>query len=433
MSSEPRILPVGANLEEPVHSGPDEGEWTVALKRLEHTARLLSLDNDLHDMLAQPRRSVEVAVPIMCDDGSRETFVGYRVQHSLTRGPAKGGVRYDADCSLEQMKALAMNMTWKCALLGLPYGGGKGGVRCDPTTLSLTERERIARRYTSELAPMIGENVDVLAPDLNTSEREMAWVMDTYASVSAGRARNSVTGKPVSIGGNPMRRDATGAGVAAAVRWCADHDALPQTPIRVSIAGVGDVGLAVAEHLYRDPRFLLVGLSDVSGAVYESDGIDSETFLNRLRHGLTVGEVGGSVAIERDELMAAPSDVLVPAAVSNMIDVTNVDRVQAKVVVEAANAAISAVAEEHLLDQGVLVVPDLLANGGGVVASHLENLPETAGPNDATNLVVPKAISTALERATELATERGISLREAAMMIGVKEVAEAHIVRGLYP
>ncbi len=422
---------------ETVVESPDRSEWAVALQRLARAAEQLSLAGDMHEMLAQPRRSIEVAVPIALDSGVRKTFIGYRVQHSLTRGPAKGGLRYDAHCNLEQMKALAMSMTWKCALLGLPYGGAKGGVRCDPAALSLSERERLTRRYTSELAPMIGENVDVLAPDLNTSEREMAWVMDTYAAVTAGRARNSVTGKPVSIGGSPMRRDATGVGVAAAVRWSTENVAALRAPVRVSIAGAGNVGLALAEELGGDERFVLVGLSDVSGAVYEPRGLDAAALVEELRGGSTIeraseGKLPGE-RIDRDALLSMPTDVLIPAAISNMIDAENVDRVRAKVVVEAANAAISAVAEAHLRATGVLVVPDLLANGGGVVASHLETLPQHVGSGVDRSSVVPTAIHVALERTAALSAERAVSLREAALMIAVKEVADTHVVRGLYP
>jgi len=414
-------------------SSTEEREWDVALARLARTAEQLGLDDDMHAMLALPRRSVEVAVPIVRDGGARKTFVGYRVQHSFTRGPAKGGVRYDAACNLEQMKALAMSMTWKCALLGLPYGGAKGGVRCDPSTLSMTERERITRRYTSELAPVIGENVDVLAPDLNTSEREMAWVMDTYATVTSGRARNSVTGKPVSIGGNPIRRDATGIGVAAAVRWAAERNGSLRAPVRVSIAGVGNAGLALAEDLIGDPSYAIVGLSDVTGAVHVHEGRGASAVVDQVRAGVPIAQVKAAEKIPRDDLLAMPTDILVPAAVSNMIGAWNVDSLRARVVIESANAAITAVAERHFRDEGVLVIPDLLANGGGVVASHLETLPQydARGANHST--VVPGAIQAALDRAAEVAAEQAVSLREAALMIGVKEVADTHMMRGLYP
>ncbi|MCL4286026.1 MAG: Glu/Leu/Phe/Val dehydrogenase [Thermoleophilia bacterium] len=418
---------------EPVAARAEQSEWDVALSRLSRASDQLGLDDDMHAMLAQPRRSVEVAVPIVRDSGARETFVGYRVQHSFTRGPAKGGVRYDAACNLDEMKALAMNMTWKCALLRLPYGGSKGGVRCDPSTLSLAERERITRRYTSELAPVIGESVDVLAPDLNTSEREMAWVMDTYAAVTGGRARNSVTGKPVSIGGDPMRRDATGIGVAAAVRWAAERSDSLQAPVRVSIAGAGNLGLALAEDLIRDPGYAIVGLSDVSGAVYAGEGLDAGAIVHRIRDGVPIAQVPEAEQIPRDELLAMPTDILIPAAVSSMISAANVDDPHARVVVEGANAAITAVAEQHFRAQGLLVVPDLLANGGGVVASHVETLPQYGARAADRAAIVPGAIRAALDRAAELAAEHDVSLREAALMIGVKEVADTHLVRGLYP
>lgn len=418
---------------EPRARAAEQSEWDVALARLARAAEQLGLDDDMHAMLARPRRSVEVAVPIARDGGARETFVGYRVQHSFTRGPAKGGVRFDAGCNLEQMKALAMSMTWKCALLKLPYGGAKGGIRCDPTALSISERERIIRRYTSELAPVIGENVDVLAPDLNTSEREMAWVMDTYAAVTSGGARNSVTGKPVLIGGNPLRRDATGIGVAAAVRWVAEWVDSLRTPVRVSIAGAGNLGLALAEDLINDPGYTIVGLSDVSGAVYASEGLDARAIVTQIRAGVPIGQATAAEKIPRDELLAMPTDILVPAAVSNMINAANVDTLRAKAIVEGANAAITAVAEQHFREQGLLVVPDLLANGGGVVASHLETLPQYGTRAAERSAVVTGAIQAALDHAVELAAGHGVSLREAALMLGVKEVADAHLIRGLYP
>lgn len=417
----------------PADARAEQSEWDVALSRLSRASDQLGLDDDMHAMLAQPRRSVEVAVPIVRDGGGGETFVGYRVQHSFTRGPAKGGVRYDAACNLDQMKALAMNMTWKCALLGLPYGGAKGGIRCDPSSLSLAERERIIRRYTSELAPVIGESVDVLAPDLNTSEREMAWVMDTYATVTGGRARNSVTGKPVSIGGDPLRRDATGIGVAAAVRWVAERCDSLRAPIRVSIAGAGNLGLALAEALVRDSSYTIAGLSDVSGAVYASEGLDAGAIIHRIRAGVPLAEVPDAEQIPRDDLLTMPTDILVPAAVSNMISVANVDEIRAQGIVEGANAAITASAERHFREQGLLVVPDLLANGGGVVASHLETLPQYGERVVDRAAIVPAAIRAALDRAAGLAAEHHVSLREAALMIGVKEVVDTHLVRGLYP
>jgi glutamate dehydrogenase (NAD(P)+) len=401
----------------------DAGPGSYALRQLEAAADILSLDAGLLEMLATPRRSVEVAVPIRMDDGSRRTFKGMRVLHSSTRGPGKGGIRYTPGLTLEEAQALAMTMTWKCALVDIPFGGAKGGIRCDPTQLTRAELERLTRRFTSELIPLIGPGSDILAPDLGTGEREMGWVMDTYAAAAGGSAPVAVTGKPVMLGGSVARASATGVGVAHVVRLAAASYGL-RPPVRVIVAGFGEVGRAVVAGLERADGFLVVGIGDIDGGYYDPEGLD-----------LRAPASANAAAVDREDLLALECDVLIPAAVSGVIHAGNVDRVRARLIVEAANAPLTADADAELTAGGVHVIPDLLANAGGVVASYFEWLGAYTG--DRSDYAVDRRILERLERAFELAVslaeERSTTLRNAAVAVGVERVAEAHGARGLYP
>lgn len=385
-------------------------------------------------MLRRPRHVIEVAVPIRGDAGETRTFPGFRVQHSLTRGPGKGGLRYHPDASLAETKALAMSMTWKCALVELPFGGAKGAVRCDPDRLSVGELERLTRRYTSEIAPWIGPDRDILAPDLNTGEREMAWIMDTYsAGIGFPAIGTSVTGKPPIIGGSGARGPATGIGVAACVRRAAEALGL-RSPVRVAVAGYGKVGRAAGEDLARDESFRVVGASDVTGARHDPRGLDPD----RLREAVAEGGLRAAQTgepLEPPELLALDCDVLIPAAVTGMIDRRVAERVRAGLVVEAANSPTTAAADAVLGERGVTVVPDLVANAGGIIASYLEwqraDLPGP-GPADSNELVADR-LRRAFDTARAFAADRAVTLREAAVCIGVDRVARAHRARGLYP
>lgn len=416
--------------------GTETGDaWDAAVARTEEAGRILNLPGGMIRMLATPRRSLEVAVPIRLDSGDVETFAGYRVQHSLTAGPAKGGVRFHPDVTLREVKALAMTMTWKCALVEIPFGGGKGAVRCDPTQLSLAERERVTRRYAHEIMPVIGPERDVLAPDMNTGEREMAWIMDTYATARGGAGGAAVTGKPVIVGGSESRRPATGQGVAECVRLAVENLRLPE-PVRLVVSGYGNVGRTVAEALGADPRFLVVGAGDVTGARYDSAGLDLAALAEAVDAGLGVASADTGASLSRDDVLTAPCDVLVPAAVGGVITGLNAGDIRAKLIVEGANGPTTAAADEILAARGITVVPDLLANSGGVITSYLEwarDLRGVAELGDSDAEWMRARIRRSYRAVTAFATERGVSLRQAALCLGVQRVAEAHTTRGLYP
>jgi glutamate dehydrogenase (NAD(P)+) len=409
--------------------------WEEALAGLHRAARILSLEPGLEEMMRVPRRAIAVAVPIKCDDGSRRTFVGYRVQHSTTRGPGKGGVRYDPEVSLDETKALAMLMSWKCALVDVPYGGAKGGIRCDARELSVSELERLTRRYASELAPVIGPQRDILAPDLGTGEREMAWMMDTVTALSGTAAGATVTGKPLIVGGSPSRASATGLGVAHLVEVAARRSGLPD-PVRVAVAGYGEVGRTVARCLDAGSGCVVAGVSDLGGARYSKHGLD----LSALE---CAADADGSVAaaatgepIDRDQLLLCDCDVLVPAATGGVIDDATADEVRASIVVEGANAPVTAAGDVILAERGVTVVPDILANAGGVIASHFELVqgsPLLAGAARDIARVLADHLEQTFEAVCEFAEHSSIGLRDAALALGVQRVADVHLARGLYP
>jgi glutamate dehydrogenase (NAD(P)+) len=409
----------------------DRDPWREALDQLDRVARMIDLPSGIHEMLRTPRRSVEVAVPVRLDDGLVVTFEGWRVQHSLTRGPGKGGLRYHPDANLDEVKALAMLMSWKCALVEIPYGGAKGAVRCDPAVLSSGELERLTRRYAHEISPVIGPGLDVLAPDVGTGEREMAWIMDTCSTLGGRAAEGWVTGKPVLVGGAPGRRSATAVGVIECVAAAVEVSEL-RAPVRVVVSGYGNVGRICAELIARTDGYLLVGAGDVTGGRYAAGGLDVAE-LGRAQdadEGIAGADTGEAISLE--DLLECDCDVLVPAAVAGVLGEANADRVRARIVVEGANGPTTAAADAILEASGVMVVPDILANAGGVVASHLELYGQAVSDPAATDALVGY-----LRRAFDLvrvrARRQGRSLREAALCVGVERVAQAHLARGLYP
>lgn len=409
--------------------------WSEARAQLDRAADTLRLPDGLHEMLREPRRSIEVSVPILRDRGDRETFIGWRVQHSRTLGPGKGGVRFHPEATFEETKALAMLMSWKCALVNIPYGGAKGAIRCDPTTFSDAERERLTRRYTSEILPVIGEARDILAPDINTGEREMAWVMDTLMTADARAAGTSVTGKPVIVGGSSARRMATSFGLVVCLLRAVEMLEF-RAPIRVVIAGYGNVGRGVGQILSTDPSFQVVGISDVSGARYAPEGLDIGAINPVLN--ATGGLVSGLAGepISPPELLEADCDVLIPAAVGGVINADNVDRIKAKLIVEGANGPTTSEADRVLAEKGVTLVPDILANAGGVISSHFEWVQGVQGLAWSWNEVEERLrhqLNEAFAEVREQAERNDMTLRDAAVAVGVKRVADAHLVRGLYP
>jgi glutamate dehydrogenase (NAD(P)+) len=409
--------------------------WMTAREEIVRVGARLGLDDGLVSMLAQPRRAVEVAVPVRLDSGEIRVFEGLRVQHSLTRGPAKGGVRYHPHVSLSETKALAMNMTWKCALVDIPYGGGKGGVRCIPEELSAGELERVTRRYASEVMPLIGPGRDILAPDIGTGEREMAWILDTYNAASGGVAGSPVTGRPVIVGGSEGRRRATGYGVAECVQLGVGLLGMG-APVRVVVSGFGNVGRVVAELLASHAGYRVVGLSDMSGGRHDPAGLDVAAITSHCDAGGTLADAPTGEPVDRDEVLTLPCDVLVPAAVAGVIHEENAARVAAALIVEGANHPTTVEAEAILAERDVTVIPDVLANAGGVVASHLESVQEAHGSAwraAETYEGVEQRLRSAFAAVCECAGERGLSMRQAALCLSVERVAAAHQALGLYP
>src|SRR3954468_13766296 len=418
-------------------SGPaaESNAWEEALAQLAQAGRFLELEDGILEMLSHPRRSVEMAIPIRLDSGELRTFDGWRVLHSHTRGPGKGGLRYHPATTLAETKALAMGMTWKCALVEIPYGGAKGAVRCAPDALSVTELERITRRYASELMPLIGPGRDVLAPDIGTSGREMAWVLDTYNTAAGMIVGSPVTGKPVVIGGSSGRRRATGFGVAECVKFAVAMQSM-EPPGPVAVAGFGEVGRVVAELLAAEKGYEVVAVGDVAGGRYDESGIDVQAIAQHREEGGVVREFEAGEAVDAPELLEVPCDVLVPAAIGGVIDEQNAERIRAQLIVEAANGPTTARAEAILAARGRMIVPDLLANAGGVIASHLESVQDAQGlPFTAseTRGGVQQRLWRAFAATTEYADTHRLSLRQAALCIAVDRVVEAHLALGLFP
>ncbi|MDQ3502285.1 MAG: Glu/Leu/Phe/Val dehydrogenase [Actinomycetota bacterium] len=407
-----------------------------ALHQLAEAAEQLGLDDGMHQMLATPRRSLQVAVPLRRDDGTLQVLSGYRVQHNLSRGPAKGGVRFHPHTDLDEVRALAMWMTWKCALIGIPYGGAKGGVAVDPRLLSHSELERVTRRYASEIMPIIGPEKDIPAPDIGTDEQTMAWMMDTYSVNSGYTVTGVVTGKPVAIGGSEGRGGATSRGVMYATFSALREAGIDHRGATVAIQGFGKVGGLAAQFLH-DAGCLVVAVSDWKGGVFCARGLNPAALRRHLAAGAdTVVGFPGTDTITNAELLELDVDVLVPAALESVIHDGNADRIKAYFIVEGANGPTTPDADAVLAGNNVLVVPDVLANSGGVAVSYFEwvqDLQAYFWSEDEVNDRLKVLMETAYDQVSTLARERSVSLRTAAQMIGVGRVAEAHRTRGLYP
>jgi glutamate dehydrogenase (NAD(P)+) len=410
-------------------------QFLMVQRQLDEIALEMGLDPELHERLRYPKRALIVTVPVRMDDGSVKTFTGYRVHHDVTLGPAKGGIRFHPEVSLGEVSALATLMTWKCALMGLPYGGAKGGIRCEPWNLSLAEKERMTRRYTSEIITLIGPDKDIPAPDMYTNEQTMAWIMDTY-SINVGHSVPSVvTGKPVSIGGSLGRHEATGRGVAYCVKRAVEFAGMTTERPTVVVQGFGNVG-AIAARLLHEYGYKIVGVSDVYGGIYNKDGID----IPRLEAWVSeMGKVAGftnSEPVNNQELLELPCDVLVPAALGHQILKSNVDRLKCKIIVEGANGPTSPEADQVLQERGVMVVPDILANAGGVTVSYFEwvqGLMHLFWSEDEVNKRLEQIMGRACDQVFEMTRKTGLRPRMSALRIGIGRLAEAKKLRGLYP
>ena len=415
------------------HSSSSESPLATALAQLRRAIDQLGLSENDWNTLSTPRRVLEVAVPLRRDNDQVEMYKGYRVQYSTTRGPSKGGVRFHQDIDLDETVALAMLMTWKCALTNLPYGGAKGGVAVDPSQLSDRENERLTRRYTSEILPIIGPERDIPAPDVGTDERNMAWMMDTY-SVNAGYSvPGVVTGKPIVLGGSLGRTSATGDGVAISVREALKAKGINPQGASVAIQGFGKVGYWAALALEK-LGLKVVAVSDVKGGV--TGFSDVETVARYVKeHGTVVG-MPGTDALTNTELLHLPVDVLVPAALADSITHSSAPGIKAKVIVEGANAPTTPQGDEIINDKGILVVPDILANSGGVIVSYFEWVQDKQNffwSADEVRENLTQILMRSISEVSETANSKKVTWREAANMIGVGRVAQAHRLRGLYP
>jgi glutamate dehydrogenase (NAD(P)+) len=407
----------------------------TALAQLDRVASKLGLDPDIHARLRYPRRALVVSIPVKMDSGKTEVFVGYRVHHSTVLGPTKGGLRYAADVDLGEVTALAMLMSWKCALMGLPYGGAKGGVRCDPRRLSLQEKENLTRRYTAEIILMIGPDLDIPAPDLGTDEQTMAWMMDTYSMTQGKSVPGVVTGKPLIVGGSAGRREATGRGIVYTLYQAARHLGHELRGRKVVVQGFGNVGAVAARLLWRE-GCVIVGVSDVRGGILNPEGIDIRQLETHVAETGSVTGFPGTEPINNTDLITQPCDVLIPAAVGGQIHQGNAERVKASIVAEGANGPTTPEADVILRERGVSVIPDILCNAGGVVVSYFEwvqGLQYYFWKESEIISRLQEIMARSFNRVWQTSQKSGVDLRTGALMEGVSRVADAHVARGLYP
>ena len=421
------------NVEKPsVELGPVYG---MAVQQFRAAADRLDIDDGARQILSHPKRELAVHFPVRMDDGEVQIFAGYRVQHNLSRGPGKGGIRYHPDVTLDEVRALAMWMTWKCAVTGIPYGGAKGGVTCQPKAMSDRELERMTRRYASEISIIIGPDRDIPAPDVNTNAQTMAWIMDTVSMHQGFTVPSIVTGKPLSVGGTLGRVEATGRGVMIAAREAAAQAGMPLEGARVVVQGYGNVGYYAA-HLLVQRGCRLIAAADSTSAVYSKAGLDPvDLKCFKDAHRSFTGYKQAD-PIGAGELLELPCDILVPAALEGQITSENAGRIQARIVVEGANGPTTPEADAMLYDNGVMVVPDILANAGGVVVSYFEwvqDIQRFFWDIDAVKQQMESIIVSSFAEVTAIAEREEVTMREAAMLLAVQRVVEAMQVRGVYP
>lgn len=406
-----------------------------AQKQLDHVAHLMNLDAGVHERLRYPRKALIVSVPIKLDNGQTKVFSGYRVQHDQTLGPTKGGIRFHHEVNLGEVAALSMWMTWKCALLNLPYGGAKGGVCCFPEEMSVNEMERLARRYTTEILSMIGPEKDIPAPDMYTNENTMAWIMDTYSNFIGYAVPGVVTGKPVSVGGSLGRKEATGRGVAHTVKMALEKLQLGTDEPTAAVQGFGNVGSITAKYLHQH-GVKVVAVSDVQGGLYSPKGLDIPRLLSYVAERGTVVGFDDLELIENKDILELDVDILVPAALANVITERNADRIKCKILAEGANGPVTPEADQILQDKGIFIIPGILANAGGVVVSYFEwvqDIQHLFWSEEQVNEKLIYLMGRAFDEVYQVSSAKKVDNRTAAMMIGVGRVASAKLLRGLYP
>ncbi len=420
----------------------EENLFQNVLNQLDKTAEVMKLDHNIHNILRKPQRSLEVTMPIKMDDESVNVFVGYRVQYNYTRGPCKGGVRYHPQVTFDEVKALAAMMTWKCAVSNIPYGGAKGGVICNPKQMSLGELERLTRRYTYMILPLIGPEKDIPAPDVYTDEQTMAWMMDTYSMLTGYSVPGVVTGKPLEIGGTIGRSYATGKGVTFITRRALEHNNMPIKGAKVAIQGFGKVGSYAAEFL-AEKGCKIVGVTTIDGGLFNPDGLNIKNLLNHTRSKATFSDFEDKNAeyepnLEKanKQLFSLDIDVLIPAAMENQITHKNASDIEAKIIVEGANGPTTPKADEILIDRGIFIVPDILANAGGVVVSYFEwvqSLQAFLWSERDVNVRLRDLLLKAFDEVLSIHKREKVDLRTAAYILAVKRIARAIELRGLFP
>jgi glutamate dehydrogenase (NAD(P)+) len=409
--------------------------WAVAQSQFDHAADQLDLDPGLRKVLRVPKRELTVNFPVTMDDGHVEVFTGYRVQHNLSRGPAKGGIRYHQDVTLDEVRALAMWMTWKCAVVNIPYGGGKGGVIVDPKKLSIKEVEGLTRRFTTELSPLIGPDRDIPAPDVNTNAQTMAWIMDTYSMHSGYTISGVVTGKPIAVGGSLGRNEATARGAVFTLQQASKVLNIPLAGARVAIQGYGNAG-SIAADLLAAEGALIIAVSDSSGGIFNAKGLDpAKVSAWKREHGTVVG-FPGSEEISNEALLEVECEILVPAALENQITHVNAGHINARIVAEAANGPTTPEADAILYDRGIFLIPDILCNAGGVTVSYFEWVQDMQSffwTEERINQSLREIMDRAFEAVYAMSKLHEVEMRTAAYMVAVARVAEATTLRGLYP
>jgi len=408
--------------------------WLAAEARFNEAAALLKLDDGMRKVLKSPAREICVHIPVMMDDGRIEVFTGYRVQHSIARGPGKGGIRFAPDVTLDEVRALASWMTWKCAVVNIPFGGAKGGVICDPMVLSQGELERITRRYTSEIIEFIGPERDVPAPDMNTNDQTMAWIMDTYSMHNRQTITAVVTGKPLDLGGSRGRPEATGRGCLIVSLQALKRFGMVPSDARVVIQGFGNVG-GMAAKLMQRTGFKIISIIEYDGAVYNPNGIDVMALMEHRKETGSIVDFPGAENIDRDEAMFLECEILLPAAKENVIHSQNAARIRAKILCEGANGPTTAAADEILADKGIFVMPDILANAGGVTVSYFEWVQDRQGffwNEQLVNERLEEIMVNGFQAVTSYGEKHGVNNRTAAYMVALDRVAFAIKLRGIY-
>ena len=405
-----------------------------AMRQFDEAAARMNIDRAMLDILKQPRRAVIVRLPILMDNGKFKVFTGYRVQHSITRGPAKGGIRYHPNVTLDEVSALAAWMTWKCAIVNIPFGGAKGGIACDPTTMSKNELERLTRRYTADLIDVIGPDIDVPAPDVNTDAQTMAWIMDTYSMHARHTVTSIVTGKPIEVGGSRGRREATGRGVLIAIREACKFKKISLKGARCVVQGFGNVGSVTADLLHNDGA-RIVAVGDVYGGLHNPDGINIPELIEYVKMSKKVVGYPGARPFDSDEILKMDCEVLVPAALENVITEKNAKDIKAAIIAEGANGPTTPDADRILESRGVFVIPDILCNSGGVTVSYFEWVQDRMGyfwTEEEVNSRLESIMIKAFEDVLQMSLANSCNMRIAAFMLAIRRVLDVMMLRGVY-